>query len=231
MDTIGSSHLSKNHAKLQLSIKRKVHALKKDDKIVDMTWIGGHIDLEGNDYADKMAKEAATSANNQSLDAHLSPSEATNQTKHGLKNAWQRRWDTHSTNSTTHHYCTKVSLNSYKSTINRKAETMLNRIKLGHHKLKDRLHRIMPRAYPSAECECGKDRQTAEHVILHCILHAQHRDTLLNAVELSYIKHNIPLLKRKIGLKSLLSPPLNKDINSEINAAVANFLTDIDIDI
>ncbi len=103
-----------------------------------------------------------------------------------------------------------------------------NRIILGHHRLKDRLHRIMPTAYPSAECHCGKDRQTTQHVILHCYKHINERNILLNAVELAYHNHKVPLNKRMLSLKSLLIPTVSKEPASDIKSAVADFLSTID---
>ena len=89
----------------------------------------------------------------------------------------------------------------------------------------------MPEAYPSAECVCGRDRQTAEHVILHCILHEKPREILLDAVETIYITNKIPIYQRRLNLTSLLSPPFNKQVSGEIKVAMAVFISAIDVDI
>ena len=191
-----------------------------------MDWIGGHID----GFTRLKAKAAAYAAKSLSSDLQVSysPSEASHITNRGLISVWQRRWDTYSSHSTTYLYMPTVCINTYKSTISRKAEIRLNRIILGHHRLKDRLHKIMPIAYPSAECHCGKDRQTTQHVMLHCSKHTNERDIMLNAVELAYHNHKVPFYKRKLSLQSLLIPTVAKEPASLIRSAVADFLSTID---
>ena len=66
------------HTRLQLSMGRMVNDLIKGNMEVDMSWIGGHMDLEGGDLADAQARTAAGSAGSLGSDLHVScsPSEA-----------------------------------------------------------------------------------------------------------------------------------------------------------
>ena len=178
----------------------------------------------------QIPKTAANTAKHLSSDipTTYSPSEASHITNSGLKSVWQRRWDTYSSHSTTYFYMPTVSLTTYKSTIPRKAETRYNRIILGHHHLKDRMHKILPIAYPSPNCHCGKDRQTTQHVLFQCMKHSKERDTMLNKIDLAYHKHKVPLTSRNISMKSVLAPKVGKEPSLMIMKAVAEFLSSID---
>jgi len=49
----------------------------------------------------------------------------------------------------------------------RKAEVARAGCISGHNRLADHLNKLKLR--PSPNCQCGTDRQTAEHVVMHCL--------------------------------------------------------------
>ncbi len=231
LETATSTNMSKNHAALQRKIKHKNSHLLKQVKQLDISWIGGHIDLLGNDLADRAAKDAALLA---SKYPHLckymtlSPKEASTIIKSGVLHTWIKRCKTLHSDS---HLLPAPSLSQCISLVPRNAEVKLNRIKLQHHKLRDHMHKIMPHAYTTAECSCGEDRQTVEHVLLHCRQHTVHRDTLIGKIELSFRKNSVHIFHRKFNLDTLLIPKYSVQINKDIHAAVASFLIATELDI
>ena len=93
------------------------------------------------------------------------------------------------------------------------------------------MHKIMPHAYISAECGCGTDRQTVEHVLLHCSLLNDHRDNLICSIERSFRDNNLHIFRRSLSIDTLLKPNYTDQINKDINTAVAAFLVATDLDI
>ncbi len=80
-----------------------------------------------------------------------------------------------------------VSRKAYRSLYGRKAESKVNRLKMGHSLLKQHLHRIAMIDNPT--CDCETDRETPEHIIFHCQNNDVHRDTLIDTIELSLSIH------------------------------------------
>ena len=231
LDTASSTNMAKNHAELQRNIKKKHNGLLAKVKSVDISWVGGHINLLGNDLADTAAKEAANSS---SRNPHLckynmlSPDETSTIIKSGLLHAWKSRCKTLDSET---YLLPAPSLSQCKSAVSREGEVKLNRIKLQHHKLNDHMNKIMPHAYISAECGCGTDRQTVEHVLLHCSLLNDHRDNLICSIERSFRDNNLHIFRRSLSIDTLLKPNYTDQINKDINTAVAAFLVATDLDI
>jgi ribonuclease HI len=231
-----SSNVCKNHTDLQMSIWRKHQPFVSNNTPVDITWVAGHIDLLGNDLADctaKLAAKQAQSAPDSCSHPLLSPAEVSTITRAGIQSVWKKRW-----NDSCKAGCNlenllphSVSLTQCKSLIHRKAEIKINRLRLGHHKLKDRLHRIMPHAIPSPECECGNGRQTAEHVILHCNKYEKEREILIDKIERCYQSHSVPLHQRKLNIHTLLAPSFKEITNAQIQLAMAAYITAIALEI
>ena len=62
---------------------------------VHMYWTVGHVNLPGNELADRLAKEASTqSKSGESDDTHIPVSEMKNILRKTLVKRWQKRWDT-----------------------------------------------------------------------------------------------------------------------------------------
>ncbi len=53
-------------------------------------------------------------------------------------------------------------------------------------------------------CECG-EAQTAAHVLMQCQLYSADRETMLSVIELSFVKHNLPIHERTLNLWPELS--------------------------
>ena len=117
-----------------------------------------------------------------------------------------------------------ITLQSQKSLCDRKPEVYRNRLILGHCKLKDRMNKIMPSIYTSPVCQCGEYRQTVEHFLLHCSIHREARDQLLETIERCFLSSGIPSYLQRINVKTILCPDIKKDFNVIVNKAVAKYL-------
>ncbi len=131
--------------------------MESQSTTVKVHWIAGHVDSNGNELADKAAMEAA-------IDASTLPKSLTNNTRCHLYDLQPM-----------------VSMKAYRSLYRRKAESKVNRLKMGHSLLKQHLHRIAIIDNPTGDC--GTDRETPEHTIFQN--NAVHRDILMDTIELS----------------------------------------------
>ncbi len=57
-------------------------------------------------------------------------------------------------------------------------------------------------------CECG-EAEIAAHVLIECQFYSVYIETMLNVIELSFAKHNLPIHERTLNLSSLLWPELS----------------------
>ena len=228
ISTVANPIISDNHVDLQLKIRNKHEMLLAKGIEVDIKWTAGHIGLKGNDIADGGAKLAAQNAGNHMIspepnNLHITKTQLNKAIKVGMKNVWQRRWNL---NSDTWSHCLMpyITLQSQKSLCDRKPEVYRNRLILGHCKLKDRMNKIMPSIYTSPVCQCGEYRQTVEHFLLHCSIHREARDQLLETIERCFLSSGIPSYLQRINVKTILCPDIKKDFNVIVNKAVAKYL-------
>ena len=207
-------------------IEKSVTNLHKREVRTVIYWTAGHINLPGNELADRLAKEAATEARDTKIvEANISCSEIKNAFKKESQKRWQKRWDCGKDARFTHSLFPKVKTGGYKSFCEKSTETKLNRLQLGTTLLKDHMHKIMPTYYDSPNCDCEQDRATIEHFFLKCPLHNTQRDRLSNDIEHVLLKNT----KRQcwdFSLQTLIGKPddLTYDLIPQVRLAVASFI-------
>ena len=187
-------------------------------------WIAGHAKVKGNDKADAKAKEGAEAAKNGNLNAakFISLSEAKNRVKLNAVKRWNQKWKRQNSK------CLKqtITIGKYRSKHKRKTEVTVNRLILDHNKLKGNLHKIMPIAYPSPLCACGKE-ETVHHLLLECPLYETERMLMINQIEIGFIKHKTRHASRRINTETLLglNPDLKSEMQNIISSSIDDFLT------
>ncbi len=74
-------------------------------------------------------------------------------------------------------------------------------------------------------CECEKDSQTIEHILMHCTLHDTAHRTMFDNIEHIYAQHNTPYLERELFLSTLLHPKHSStETIHKVRLAVTHFL-------
>jgi hypothetical protein len=135
-------------------------------------WIPGHMDIEGNEYADQEAKRAAADPTVHQLLRHPPlKSSRIQQIKTMAKIQWNRQW---TENTKTSKHLRRISpkqgiqLGSklYNSISGRKTCAQLVQLRTEHCGLNKYLHRFGKRYSPY--CSCGYAKETMEHFILEC---------------------------------------------------------------
>ena len=128
------------------------------------------------------------------------------------------------------HKCYPVRCTTrYKSHISSQAESKLIRLLSGHNCLKEHLHRINVADTPN--CNCGLDRQSTEHVLLHCPNLSKQRLDLHLEIEKIYHEKEVPTHQRISSLQNILGPNHNRIVNTAIIKATGRFLDNITLKI
>jgi ribonuclease HI len=212
-----------NFTGLYYSIQDKIHTLREQGSDIKLHWIAGHADIEGNEEADIKAKEAATEASSPSFTSML---KSWSEAKARVKSKAMERWKSRRKNQTQNHLLPPHSVRGFKSSMSRIAESRYHRLILGHSRLKDHMHKIMPHAVESPTCSCGSDRETTEHYILHCKNSFFHRINMIDQIQRGFLKTETPTYDQRITLATLIghNSNYNPEMRSIIKAAVAEFI-------
>ena len=102
------------------------------------------------------------------------------------------------------------------------AESALIRLITGHNNLFEHMSRCRLKDTPN--CPCLTGRQNAEHILLHCPTMFTQREVMLDKIELSYIRNNVPTCNRSLDITTLLAPHHSKSVNTVITRAVSEFI-------
>ena len=83
------------------------------------------------------------------------------------------------------------------SHLQRSTETKFNWLRSGFSRLNDHLYRHGQLA-ESPQCECNQDVEDTKHFLLDCTRYEEERDVMIEAIERTYIRQNIPQYDRTI---------------------------------
>ena len=131
--------------------------------LVSLEWIPGHCGLSGNEVADKAAKKALQNVSIQ-VNNKLNKYEFNKKLKRCYMTKWQIKWE--ETNSPLKYVQRNVS-QTYLCTLNdRRAETILHRLRMGNLGLNDNLFHI--NQHVSGMCEYCNVPETVDHFLMFC---------------------------------------------------------------
>ena len=224
---------TKNFGWIINSINKSVNDLYDRQISVQIYWTAGHVSLEGNDLADRLAKEAAAEAiTNTNCDTFIPISEIKNLFRKTLTAKWQKRWNTGTDARHTYHLLPEVKVGGFKSLCERETETKLIRLQLGTTLLKEHMHKIMPTIYDTPNCDCGNERATIEHYLIRCPTHKLHRRTLLDKIEYYFLKFST-CPNFTVSLQILLgkNSNFNWEITTQLRRAVTDYIRATETDI
>ena len=175
------------------------------------------------ELADRTAKAAPEEALQQNLDVTLSYPEAKSFVRKATNNQWQELWNRANAGRHLHQYRPSITSKSYRSFHSKSGESKLNRVLLGHTRLKSHLQNIG--IEDNNSCDCGKGIEDIEHVLLQCQLYSNQRDILESTVYSIYHRYNIGFHLQRFGVYSLLAPDTSIPLRArdEITAAVISF--------
>ena len=205
---------SMNHSYRLLvdNIQEKLHELNIN-RIVEIQWVKGHADIDGNIVADR----AANFGHNNTDICHLpiAKEEQLCSLKTGFVNKWNNYYKGKVENSGVGAH-TLMLFNKVQNVIkipinNRRIEVVLNRLKIGHVGVPQYLHRF--NMAPSPICTTCNVPHTLEHFLLFCTKYNVERINM--KFNLSLMNINVVDLKTLLGSSSFPFP-IKVKINNEL---------------
>ena len=164
---------------------------------ISYVWIPGHSNIEGNESADRFAREAANSTIVPTMELPISWKSAGPLLDKLHRTKWQHEWSTTGSGLTKEFFpltsSTHVLAKSY-------IPHQLVQIFSGHCTLNLFLHRINVSDSPA--CECALDVESVQHFLLYCPLYHTQRLSFRNTI----LKHC-----------NVWPPPLHVLTNSRLN--------------
>lgn len=149
-----------NRSDILIEIMITLYSIKQIGIITRFIWVPAHVGIQGNEEADKMAKDTLN-MDEPSFNILISRSEG----KHLILEACNRKWQTFQDSCQTGQHFHKVqkSIKKYKiiHNISRREQVILTHLRTGHLNLNHTLHN-------TGLCEVCLIVETVEHVMMVC---------------------------------------------------------------
>lgn len=166
---------------------------------VEIMWIPGHSEIQGNERADAEAKKAATASNLTQLPRQRPLKSArARYIKAAAREQWRAAWNGGSKTAKALRHITKIKRRGdkvgpklYNGIKNRSTAAMITQLRTGHCGLNHYLHRFGINESPF--CECGYGKETVEHFLLECRKYKEQRKKLREAAGTGNMKVGILL--------------------------------------
>jgi ribonuclease HI len=177
------------------SIRNWLEKLLNINIKVYLEWVPGHMNITGNELADKAAKEG-TKLQNKSLESYISLAFIKRKIKEATLEEWENSWN----NSTKkgRHYSQFKCKPKWKIAIKpqkKKIWSSYIQLKLGHGYFRSYLSRLSE--YDSELCQICNTKENPEHLILHCQKYNQIRKQLKKEKELNQLSLKILFSSKK----------------------------------
>ena len=149
--------------KLVEEIKKNIQTLQLKQWKVHFEWVKAHVGNEGNELADRLAKQAANSQEIEVIFSRIPTSTILRELKEESVELWENEWQ-----NTINGHITKLFFPTVRSRM--KLKIMLNHkltaFTTGHGKFGDYFHRFKIVNDPT--CVCKQKPQTVEHILWEC---------------------------------------------------------------
>ena len=157
------------------AIQENIHFLSLKNIKVSLCWTPGHVGIEGNEIADRNARNAALDTNNKIYKTYFKDSKK--YFKEILNNHWREQWMSLNNNKLRE---IKPTIDPFHNSIrkDRSHEVALSRLRFGHTRLTHGF--LMSNATPP-ECDICLTRLTVKHILIECTKYSYIRQKYLGS--------------------------------------------------
>ena len=175
---------------LVISILKHARLLENRGIQLHISWVPGHSDVEGNEHADRLAKEDTT-LQDDTQEAYIFLAYLGRMVKNQRFQEWQEQWKT-SIVGRSYQGSPTTKFSPLAKELSRHQVATLTQLRTGHGYFNSYLQRIPSAEVASAFCTCGRKHQTPEHLLLYCPLYSKERKEMARALK------PIPLTKTTV---------------------------------
>ena len=174
---------------------REKKKLEEKEVTVEVSWSPGHADIKGNDYADKLAKEAAQEAkDSEQLSAVILLGDVKSAAKESGKKKWQDMWDKSDTGRDLYRFRQKVDHKVKHTHESAFGERIISQLRTGYVRLNEYLHKCNLK--DTDQCQCGS-KESISHFLLDCPNYEPEREImrkrLFETCEIAHLDLNLLL--------------------------------------
>ena len=203
----------KHQSHIAHAIKQKAKLLSNYNMELTIQWLPSHVGVEGNEVVDQIAKQAHET--HQETDAVIDTSEAKLLVSQAIQQRWQRIYDIQRPNLHIGPIKPKIEKWKWASVKDRRAETALSRLRLGHVGLNSHMHRFGMSETPL--CTTCREQDTVKHFLTSCRKYVWSRRKMLRRLaEIGVRQPDCAIL--------LGGGPFDPDIQAKIIKAVEIYL-------
>ena len=148
-------------------IRASLNYAKAKNISIDFCWVPGHVGIKGNEEADTAAKEASANENYQFLDTAIPHTDMKRPVREAITKAWRNKWLSLGQKGRKLREI-KTDVNEWSSSYNknRRIETVLARLRIGHSNL---THSYLMQGHADPlECDRCRQPTTVKHILLEC---------------------------------------------------------------
>jgi len=162
--TIETPQNRNKHYRLTGSIKKEIMRLEDQQWTVLFNWVKAHTGINGNEMADRLAKEVATEDKGVLVYDKIPKQTLITEGKEKEITKWQEQWTSSTKGAVSKLFFPHIK-ERMETTLSISAE--FTAMVTGHRLTRSYLHRF--KIIPNSTCPCGlNEEQTTKHIILSC---------------------------------------------------------------